>query len=101
PGGQLGAQHSQSLESWFAHAPGLKVVMPSTAEDAKGLLRSAIRDNNPVIFIEHAGLYNTRGEVPEGDYFTPIGQAKVTRPGRDLTIVAYSRMAALALRAAD
>jgi len=101
PGGQLAAQHSQSLEAWFAHAPGLKVVMPSTPADAKGLLRSAIRDDNPVIFIEHAGLYNTRGEVPEGDYFTPIGKAEVVRQGRDLTIVAYSRMVSLALKAAE
>ena len=101
PGGQLGAQHSQSLESWFAHVPGLKVVMPSTPSDAKGLLRSAIRDDNPVIFIEHAGLYNTRGEVPDGEYDCPIGKAVVSRPGRDLTIVAYSRMAALALKAAE
>jgi pyruvate dehydrogenase E1 component beta subunit len=101
PGGQLGAQHSQSLESWFAHVPGLKVVMPSTPADAKGLMRSAIRDDDPVIFIEHAGLYNTRGEVPEGDHFTPIGKANVTRPGRDITIVAYSRMAAQALIAAE
>ena len=101
PGGQLAAQHSQSLESWFAHCPGLKVVMPSTPADAKGLLRSAIRDDNPVVFIEHAGLYNTRGEVPQGDYFAPIGKAEVTREGGDLTIVAYSRMAALAQRAAE
>lgn len=101
PGGQLGAQHSQSLESWFAHVPGLKVVMPATPADAKGLLKSAIRDDNPVIFIEHAGLYNTRGEVPEGDYDCLIGKAEVRREGTDLTIVAYSRMVSLALRAAD
>ena len=103
PGGpvsQLAAQHSHSLESWFAHSPGLKVVMPATPSDAKGLLRTAIRDDNPVIFIEHGRLYNTRGEVPEGDYDCPIGKAAIRRPGRDLTIVAYSSLVPVALNAA-
>src|SRR5919205_2358088 len=82
-----GAQHSQSFESWFAQAPGLKVVAPATPRDAKGLLKSAIRDGNPVLFIEHKLLYNTKGEVPEQDYTIPIGQAEVKRRGRDITLV--------------
>jgi pyruvate/2-oxoglutarate/acetoin dehydrogenase E1 component len=96
-----GAQHSQSLEAFFAHIPGLKVVLPSTPYDAKGLLKSAIRDDNPVIFIEHKLLYPTRGRVPEEEYLIPLGQAEVKRAGRDVTIVCYSRAVLLALAAAE
>jgi pyruvate dehydrogenase E1 component beta subunit len=96
-----GAQHSQSFESWFAQVPGLKVVAPATPYDAKGLLKSAIRDGNPVLFVEHKLLYNTRGEVPDEDYLVPIGQAEVKRRGRDITIVSYSRSLLHALEAAD
>ncbi len=100
PGGggqQLAATHSQNPEVWFAHVPGMKVVAPSTPADARGMLRTAIYDNNPVLFLENLALYNTKGEVPDGDYTVPFGQAKVTKEGRDLTVIAYSRMAALAL----
>ncbi len=96
-----GAQHSQSFESWLAQVPGLIVVTPSTPADAKGLLKAAIRNGNPVIFIEHKLLYNTRGEVPAGEYTIPIGQAEVKRPGRDITIVSYSRTLLFALEAAE
>ncbi|MGQ9631585.1 MAG: alpha-ketoacid dehydrogenase subunit beta [bacterium] len=99
-GKSYAAQHSQSLESWFANVPGMKVVMPSTPYDAKGLLKSAIRDDNPVMFIEHKLLYNTKGEVPDGDYTIPIGVADVKREGRDVTITSHSRMTLLALEAA-
>src|SRR5512132_4229105 len=98
---QLGAQHSQSLESWFCHVPGLKVVAPATPQDAKGLLKSAIRDRNPIIFIEAQLLYSTKGEVTEGDYTIPLGAAEVKRNGRDVTIVAYSKMLLVALEAAE
>lgn len=98
---QLGAQHSQSLEAWFCHVPGLKVVAPATPHDAKGLLKSAIRDKNPVIFIEAQLLYGTKGEVTEGDYIIPLGQAEVKRPGADVTVVAYSKMLLVALEAAE
>ncbi len=98
---QLGAQHSQSLEAWFCHVPGLKVVAPATPQDAKGLLKSAIRDPNPVIFIEAQLLYGTKGEVAEGEHTIPIGQAEVKQTGKDLTIVAYSKMLLLALEAAQ
>ena len=98
---QLGAQHSQSLEAWFAHVPGLKVIVPATPHDAKGLLKSAIRDPNPVIFIEAQLLYGTKGEVSDGDYTVPIGRADVKRKGRDVTVVAYSKMLLLALEAAE
>src|SRR5579872_4839704 len=100
PGGggqQLSATHSQNLEVWFAHVPGLKVVAPSTPADAKGLLRSAVRDNNPVIFVENLALYNVKGEEPAADYMVPIGKANGTKDGRDLTVISYSRMAAVAL----
>src|SRR5881398_50124 len=100
PGGggqQLAATHSQNLEVWFAHVPGLKVVAPSTPADAKGLLRTSVRDNNPVIFLENLALYNVKGEEPSADYTVPIGQAKVTKEGKDLTVISYSRMAAVAL----
>jgi len=103
PGGggqQLAATHSQNLEVWFAHVPGLKVVAPSTPADAKGLLRTSVRDNNPVIFLENLALYNTKGEVPDDGYTIPIGQAKVTKEGTDLTVTSYSRMAAVALNVA-
>jgi pyruvate dehydrogenase E1 component beta subunit len=102
PGGggqQLAATHSQNFEAWFAYVPGLKVVAPATPYDAKGMLRSAIRDDDPVIFLENLALYNTRGEVPDdaGDYTIPIGLADVKKEGTDLTIIAYSRMTVLAL----
>ncbi len=97
---QLGAQHSQSLEAWFCHVPGLKVIAPATPHDAKGLLKSAIRDRNPIIFIEAQLLYATKGEVQEGEYTIPIGQAEIKRPGKDVTIVAYSKMLLLAMEAA-
>lgn len=95
------AQHSQSLEAWFVHVPGLKVVMPSTPYDAKGLLISAIRDDNPVIFIEHKLLYSTKGPVPDEEYTVPIGVADVKREGSDVTVVATSIMVKRALAAAD
>jgi pyruvate dehydrogenase E1 component subunit beta len=98
---QLGAQHSQSLESWFCHVPGLKVVAPATPQDAKGLLKSAIRDQNPVIFIEAQLLYATKGEVAEGEFTIPLGAAEVKREGQDVTIVAYSKMLLVALEAAE
>ncbi len=104
PGGggqQLSATHSQNLEVWFAHIPGLQVVAPSTPADAKGLLKTAIRNNNPVIFLENLALYNSKGDVPEDDYTIPFGKAKVTKEGNDLTIISYSRMAALALDVAQ
>jgi len=104
PGGggqQLAAQHSQSLESYFLHCPGLKVVCPAFPDDAKGLLKEAIRDDDPVMFLEHEALYGSKGEVPEKTYTTPIGKAKVISAGKDVTIIAYSRMVLLALEAAQ
>ena len=98
---QLAAQHSQSLEAWFCHVPGLKVIAPATPHDAKGLLKAAIRDDNPVIFIEAQLLYGTKGEVQEGEFTIPIGQAEIKREGKDVTIVAYSKMLLLALDAAS
>lgn len=103
PGGaalQLAAQHSQAFESWYAHIPGLKVVMPATPADAKGLLKSAIRDNDPVVFIEGEMLYNIKGEVPDEEYLTPIGVADIKRPGKDATIICHSKTVAPALNAA-
>jgi len=102
-GGVHGAlYHSQSVEAFFAHIPGLKVVIPSTPYDARGLLRSAIRDDDPVLFFEHKKMYRSvRGDVPEGDYTIPLGQAKVTREGTDVTLIAYGLMAQYALEAAD
>jgi pyruvate/2-oxoglutarate/acetoin dehydrogenase E1 component len=94
-------QHSQSLEAMLTQVPGLKVVAPSTPYDAKGLLKSAIRDDNPVIFVEHQLLYTERGAVPEEEYTVPIGQAAVRREGKDITIVAYLKMAQVALEAAE
>jgi len=96
-----GAQHSQSLETVFTHIPGLKVVLPATPYDAKGLLKSALRDENPVIFIEHKLLYGTKGAVPEEEYTVPLGVADVKRAGRDVTLVSYSRTVLLALEAAQ
>ena len=95
------AQHSQSFESMFTHMPGMKVALPSTPADAKGMLKSALRDDNPVMFIEHKMLYTTKGMVPDGDYTIPLGKADVKREGKDLTIVAYSRQVLHALAAAE
>lgn len=100
-GRQLGATHSQTPDAIFAHFPGLQVVAPGTPADAKGLLKSAIRSNNPIFFIEHATLYQTRGEVPDGEMLVPIGQSKVQREGSHLTIVTYSKMLEVSMRAAD
>lgn len=100
-GGNLGPQHSQSLHAWVAHVPGLKVVMPSNAADAKGLMRAAIRDADPVVFFESRSSYNVKGSVPEGDHVVPIGRAAIARAGRDASLVAVGAMVALALRAAD
>jgi pyruvate dehydrogenase E1 component subunit beta len=103
PGGaghQLSAQHSQALEAWFCHIPGLKVVTPSTPADAKGLLKTSIRDNNPVIFIESEVLYGLKGEVPEGEYTIPLGVAEIKRPGNDVTVVAHAKMVHVAIEAA-
>jgi pyruvate/2-oxoglutarate/acetoin dehydrogenase E1 component len=95
------AQHAQCLEAWMAHIPGLKVVLPATPYDVKGLLKTAIRDDAPVVFIEHKLLYNTKGEVPEEEYLIPFGEARVCRTGTDVTIVAISRMVLKALDAAE
>jgi pyruvate dehydrogenase E1 component beta subunit len=95
------AQHSESLENWFVHVPGLKVVMPSSPYDAKGLLLSAIDDDNPVIFVEHKLLYKVKGPVPEEMYRVPLGQSAVLREGRDVTVVATGLMVQRALAAAD
>ncbi len=100
-GRQLGATHSQTPDAIFAHFPGLKVVAPGTPEDAKGLMKSAIRSDDPILFIEHATLYQTRGEVQEGEYTTPIGKSKVHRPGEDVTIVTYSKMLEVSSKAAE
>ena len=102
-GGVHGAlYHSQSVEAFFAHIPGLKIVIPSTPHDAKGLLRSCIRDNDPVIFFEHKKMYRSvRGDVPDTDYTIPLGQAAITRPGSQITVIAYGLMAHHALEAAD
>ena len=98
---QLGAQHSQAFESWYAHVPGLKVVTPGTPADAKGLLKSAIRDDDPVVFMEGEMLYNTKGEVPEEEYLTPIGSAERKREGSDVTLVCHGKTVAIALKAAE
>nr|ART40837.1 L802 [uncultured bacterium] len=99
--GSMGAHHSQSLEAWLAHVPGLKVVMASNPADAKGLLKAAIRDDNPVVFIEHRGLYWSKGQVPDGDLILTMGRADILRQGEQVTIVALSSMVAPALAAAD
>lgn len=104
PGGaalQLGAQHSQALESWYAHIPGLKVVAPATPYDAKGLLKSAIRDDNPVVFLEGEMLYNNKGEVPEEEYTVPLGSADIKREGSDVTLICHSKTVAVAIKAAE
>ena len=98
---QLAAQHSQAWESWVSHIPGLKVVAPATPADAKGLLKSAIRDNNPVMVLEGEMLYNLKGEVPDGEHLVPIGRADVKREGKDVTLVCHSKTLAVALKAAD
>lgn len=100
PAVQVGSQHSQSLESYYAHVPGLKVVMPSTAYDAKGLLKAAIRDDNPVVFMEGETLYGTTWEVPTDDYVVPIGKGDIKREGKDITLVAWSKMVWTCLEAA-
>jgi len=100
-GRQLGATHSQTPDAVFAHFPGLKVVSPGTPEDAKGLLKAAIRSNDPVLFLEHATLYQLRGEVPDGDYVIPIGKSKIQRPGKDATIITYSKGLEISMKAAD
>ena len=101
PGRSSAAQHAQSLEAWFAHVPGLLVVMPSTPYDAKGLLKTAIRDDNPIMFIEHKLLYTEEGEIPDGEYTIPFGVADTKREGEDLTIFATSRMVLKVLDAAE
>ncbi len=98
---QLASQHSQAWESWLAHIPGVKVVAPATPADAKGLLKSAIRDDNPVIVLEGEMLYNVKGEVPDGEHLVPIGKADVKRPGSDVTVICHSKTVAFALRAAE
>jgi pyruvate/2-oxoglutarate/acetoin dehydrogenase E1 component len=97
----IGPQHSQTFTSWFMHVPGLQVVLPATPYDAKGLLKTAIRNNNPVIFLEHKKLYNTKGEVPEEDYLVPFGQARTVTTGRDVTLVAAGYMVQLAGEAVE
>lgn len=99
--GQLGAQHSQVFESWYANVPGLKVISPSNPYDAKGLLKSAIRDDDPVIFMESEMMYSDTGEVPEDEYLIPIGKAQVVREGSGVTLVAFNKMMKVALAAAD
>lgn len=104
PGGgglNAGPQHSQCLEAWFAHVPGLKVVAPADPHDAKGLLKAAIRDDNPVLFLEHKALYAMKGDAPDEEYLVPLGQAAVKRPGADVTIVTLSRMLGECLAAAE
>lgn len=96
-----GCQHSHNLEAWAAHCPGLKVIMPATPADAKGLLKSAIRDPNPVVFIEDLALYFVPGPVPDDEYLIPIGQADIKRPGRDVTLVTWSKMLGVAMKAAE
>lgn len=99
--GQLGATHSQAFESWYANCPGLKVIVPSNPKDAKGLLKAAIRDNDPVIFMESEQMYGDKGEVPEGEYVIPIGVAEIKREGKDVTIVSFGKIIKEAYKAAD
>ena len=99
--GQLSSQHSQNFENWYANTPGLKVVIPSNPYDAKGLLKSAIRDNDPTIFMESELMYGDKGEVPEEEYLIPIGQANITRTGSDVTLVSFGKMMKVAHEAAD
>jgi pyruvate dehydrogenase E1 component beta subunit len=98
---RVAAQHSQCYASWYAHVPGLKVVMPHTAADYKGLMKAAIRDPNPIIFLENEILYGTHGDVPKGDFVVPIGKAKIARPGNDVTIVSFGIGMTYALKAAE
>ncbi len=100
-GSQLSSQHSQSLEGWFAHIPGIKVVVPYTPRDARGLLKTALNEQNPVIFIEHTALYARKGEVPDEDYAIPFGQAEVMREGNDVTLIGYSGSVYQTLSAAE
>jgi pyruvate dehydrogenase E1 component beta subunit len=100
-GHQLGAQHSQSLEAYFLHCPGLRVVIPATPADAKGLLKTAVRQEDPVIFLEHESLYGVKGEVPDGEHLVPFGQANVMREGKDVTLVSYSKCVYDSMAAAD
>lgn len=99
--GQLSSQHSQAFENWYANCPGLKVIVPSNPADAKGLLKSAIRDNDPVIFMESEQMYGDKGMVPDGEYLIPIGVADIKRPGRDVTIVSFGKMMKVAMKAAE
>ena len=99
--GQLAATHSQSFEAFYAHVPGLKVLTPSNPADAKGLLKAAIRDNDPVVFLESEKMYGDKGEVPDGEYIIPIGKADVVRKGEDVTIVSFGKIMKVALAAAD
>ena len=99
--GQLSSQHSQAFENWYANCPGLKVIVPSNPADAKGLLKSAIRDNDPVIFMESEQMYGDKGLVPDGEYLIPIGVADIKRPGKDVTIVSFGKMMKVALKAAE
>ena len=101
PAGQLGATHSQSFEAFYAHVPGLKVITPSNPADAKGLLKAAIRDNDPVVFIESEKMYGDKGEVPEGEFIIPIGVADVKRKGTDITLVTFGKIIKVAQEAAD
>ncbi len=98
---QVAAQHSQSLEAWFFHAPGMKIVVPSNPADAKGLLKAAIREDDPVLYCEHKSLYVTKGPVPEEEYLVPLGRAAISRPGRHATLLTYSMMVIKALKAAE
>ena len=97
----MAATHSQAFESWYANCPGLKVIVPSNPYDAKGLLKSAIRDNDPVIFMESEQMYGDKGEVPEGEYTLPIGVADIKREGKDVTIVSFGKIIKEAYKAAD
>ena len=99
--GQLAATHSQAFESWYANCPGLKVIVPSNPYDAKGLLKSAIRDDDPVIFMESEQMYGDKGEVPDGEYTLPIGVADIKRPGKDITLVTYGKILKEALKASE
>ncbi len=100
-GRSSGCTQSQSLEAWFTHIPGLKIVAPSNPYDAKGLLKSSIRDNDPVIFIEHKALYQTKGDVPEEEYLIPLGKAEIKKAGSDITVITYSRQVLVAIEAAE
>jgi len=100
-GHQLGAQHSQSLEAYFMHCPGLRVVIPATPADAKGLLKTCIRQDDPVVFLEHESLYGVKGEVPDGEHLVPLGQANVMREGKDVTLISYSKCIYDAMAAAE